>query len=467
MNPSVPAPDKSPSDPSPEAVFERAVGAGYDHLYQGAVGEAVHAFRVALSVSPDFAEGWAALGELLVVPADAAAALTRAVRLAPGEWRWRLAAAESALLDDPARAVALFADALSARTDSADARRGLARALARSDDRQGAISEYRELRSLGKASPEDLCDMAALLIATDQPERAAEVLAPLSSGESPDPNALALTAEAWAALGERSKALRALDRAQALGALATAAVVTLRQALAGSAEGGDAPPPPTTAYVRALFDRYAERFDHELVDRLGYVAPSLLLAAVREVAPDLTGARAFDLGCGTGLAGVAFKPLCRVLHGVDLSQAMVAVAERRDIYDHLVVGDLVAALDDRDPAEDPPWDLLVAADVFIYMGSLEAVFAAASRALAAGGLLAFTVEALEAVTEELIGDVGGGDGDGPVLLRSRRYAHGADYLTSRLAAAGLEIALIDGVTLRWDRGAPIIGHRVVARKTVA
>ena len=51
-----------------------------------------------------------------------------------------------------------------------------------------------------------------------------------------------------------------------------------------------------------------------------------------------------DLGCGTGLAGAAFKPLAARLDGVDLSPAMIEKARARQIYDHLQVADLQTAL---------------------------------------------------------------------------------------------------------------------------
>ena len=37
-----------------------------------------------------------------------------------------------------------------------------------------------------------------------------------------------------------------------------------------------------------------------------------------------------DLGCGTGLAGAAFKPLAARLDGVDLSPAMIEKAARAE-----------------------------------------------------------------------------------------------------------------------------------------
>ena len=51
--------------------------------------------------------------------------------------------------------------------------------------------------------------------------------------------------------------------------------------------------------------------------------------------------RMFDAGCGTGLAGVAFRSLVRDLVGADLSSKMVDMARSRDIYDDVQTGDLV------------------------------------------------------------------------------------------------------------------------------
>lgn len=68
-----------------------------------------------------------------------------------------------------------------------------------------------------------------------------------------------------------------------------------------------------------------------------------------------------------------------------------------------------------------------------------------------GGLLAFSLEAHE--------------GDEPVFLRaSLRYAHGVHATRQALSDAGLEILRFEMATLRQDRGAPIEGMLVVARK---
>jgi predicted TPR repeat methyltransferase len=139
--------------------------------------------------------------------------------------------------------------------------------------------------------------------------------------------------------------------------------------------------------IADAFDGYAENFDAHLVQQLNYRGPELILACVREAAPN----RRFDildLGCGTGLCGAALKPLARRMIGVDLSTGMIERCRGRGIYDELGVEDLLMAL----RRQSDQWDLIVAGDVFAYVGELDEVFAAAMGALRRGGLFAFCVE---------------------------------------------------------------------------
>jgi predicted TPR repeat methyltransferase len=148
----------------------------------------------------------------------------------------------------------------------------------------------------------------------------------------------------------------------------------------------------TEVYVRRLFDQHAETFDQSLLERLDYRGPAVLLAAVEAVAgrPLRIGSM-LDLGCGTGLAGAAFRPYVDWLTGVDLSPQMVAKARAKGLYDRLAAAELrqflAAEADDR-----ARYHLIVAADVFVYVSDLAPVAAAAARVLAPGGRVAFTVE---------------------------------------------------------------------------
>ena len=154
------------------------------------------------------------------------------------------------------------------------------------------------------------------------------------------------------------------------------------------------------AYVRALFDGYAPAFDHALRQGLGYRAPELLLRAAKAASPLMKFGSALDLGCGTGLGGAAFRPICDWLVGVDLSPAMLAQARAKGLYDRLVEGDVLGFLA-GEAAAQARYHLIVAADVFMYLADIAPVLKAAAAVLAPSASIAFSVESR--------------DGDGVIL----------------------------------------------------
>lgn len=205
---------------------------------------------------------------------------------------------------------------------------------------------------------------------------------------------------------------------------------------------------PTIApaeYVRTLFDAYAERFDEHLVGNLHYRTPEHLLAAITAVAPERTF-EMLDLGCGTGLCGNLLHTRATRLVGIDLAPQMIKVAERRGIYTELQVADIAGYLRGR----QAEFDLIVSADVFVYIGDLAEVFALTATALRPGGLFAFSVEAH--------------DHEGYVLNEARRYAHSLPYLRALAAEHGLRELSVDPVVLRVDYGATVVGTVIVLEK---
>src|SRR4030088_794630 len=77
-------------------------------------------------------------------------------------------------------------------------------------------------------------------------------------------------------LGEGEQAIAAFRRAQAADPDGRHGA-SLRLMLLGAEKLSDMPP----AYVRALFDQYAPKFEAALVDDLGYRGPALLFKGVR------------------------------------------------------------------------------------------------------------------------------------------------------------------------------------------
>lgn len=200
-----------------------------------------------------------------------------------------------------------------------------------------------------------------------------------------------------------------------------------------------------TAFVETLFDQYADRFDASLVGKLGYSVPENLGLIVSELHSERFST-ALDLGCGTGLAGAVFRPVVDHLSGVDLSQSMLVKSKARKIYDTLSKADIL----NLPYLDKPQYDLIIAADVFIYMGALERVINWISLALQPNGFVAFSVESA-------------GDSVSYQLGSARRYRHSKSYLTQVLDRFGLAVIAFNETTLRKDRGIDVQGFLVVAK----
>ncbi|MDW9416906.1 methyltransferase domain-containing protein [Sinorhizobium meliloti] len=226
---------------------------------------------------------------------------------------------------------------------------------------------------------------------------------------------------------------------------------SLKLALLGATETPERPP---SVYVERLFDDYAERFDHALVEKLGYSVPEKLAAVIGRVNGGGRFRHVTDLGCGTGLFGERIRDRADFLEGFDLSANMLAKAEAKGVYDRLAQADLSLAPEDSGvfgALEQGRADLVSAADVLMYLGNLEGVFFIADRLLASGGLFAFSVE-----------DACGADGF--VLRPSLRYAHSEAYIASLCKESGLSMIATERTIIRRDAGEPVDGILFLACK---
>jgi len=260
-------------------------------------------------------------------------------------------------------------------------------------------------------------------------------------------------ASAWFTLGEIREQLGARDEAIAAFRKARDADpedrhgASLRLMLLGAEPLSDMP----TAYVRALFDQYAPRFETALVDDLGYRGPALLFKAVLSARAAIRKPaffkRAIDLGCGTGLAATAFAKEVDHFIGIDLSPRMIERARATGLYAQLEVADMLQGLRDK---PDTSADLILAADAMVYVSTLARLLREAARVLAPGGLIAFTTETH--------------DGDGVILGEGLRYAHGAACVRAAVAEAGLALSRLDVLSARNEDNTPVPGLVVVATK---
>ena len=246
--------------------------------------------------------------------------------------------------------------------------------------------------------------------------------------------------EAWATVDEPARAARHFKTsAEADPADRRGAAIRLAEL--------DLAAPPTKAsnsYVRHLFDGYAPRYDEHMTGALSYRGPELLRATAEAAWAANGGAPepgdAVDIGCGTGLSGVAFKAHCARLTGIDLSPRMVAAAMASGHYKETVIGEAAATLESL----ASQFDLAIACDTLIYIGDLDPIFRILASRLKPGGWFVFT-------NEEAENDPEPGYEIGP----SRRFRHSERYLREVAARNGFGVHAIERCALRTERRVPV------------
>ncbi|MBP5698991.1 MAG: tetratricopeptide repeat protein, partial [Alphaproteobacteria bacterium] len=143
-------------------------------------------------------------------------------------------------------------------------------------------------------------------------------------------------------------------------------------------------------YVKSLFDGFAYSFD-EILNSLNYQVPTLIAQVLKDhlKVKLFKKRRILDLGCGTGLCAEALKKYFpnEEFFGVDVSEKMLEMAGKKDIYKELYVDDINSFLE----ANETLYHAVVAGDVFTYMGDLKTLFRLLSSAVKFNGYLAFSI----------------------------------------------------------------------------
>ena len=375
----------------------------------GRVAEAEAEYRRAIAINPSYQPALHNLSNLALahLRADEAVALaSRSVQLAPGDGDGWIT------LGNALRGVDRFVDAASA---------------------------YQRAAEIRPDSPEARLSLIPLLTTLGQHEQA---IAQARDAAARFPN----RADVHRALGLALEMAGQRDAAR----LACAEALRLDPSMAEAAHdlaalSGQTPVSAPPEYVAKLFDDYALRFEKHLVEGLEYRAPQQLREALD--AAGVTGPiDVIDLGCGTGLMAKELRGRARSIVGVDLSSKMVEMARRSGLYDRVEQADAATAL----RAHPAAFDLVVAADVLLYVGELNELVAAAAHALRPGGWLAFSVEVY--------------DGEGFVLRPTRRYAHSPAYVRKVAQSNQFQEVIGRDAVLRMNEGRPVPGWVAVFRK---
>jgi predicted TPR repeat methyltransferase len=191
-------------------------------------------------------------------------------------------------------------------------------------------------------------------------------------------------------------------------------------------------------YIRKVFDSFSEHFEEILVDKLGYTVPEQL----RAMLTGMEGHRfptTLDMGCGTGLSGEAFQDLTEKLIGLDLSPKMLEVAGKKGLYDNLHETDICSFLRENKDF----FDLILAADVFIYAGDLSGIFTLVKKRTAAGCLFLFSTESAD---------------HGFCLKPMGRYGHAESYIRSLAEENGFIVLQVTEANIRKEKEEWIAGQ---------
>jgi predicted TPR repeat methyltransferase len=210
--------------------------------------------------------------------------------------------------------------------------------------------------------------------------------------------------------------------------------------------GEPAPPRMPNLALEQMYADFSRTFEKNLCEELGYKGPQQVRELIDPLLGDRQNLAVLDLGCGTGLAGVQFKPRAARLIGVDISPEMVELARARNLYDRLDVAEItewLAHCSER-------FELIVCCDCLIYFGDLRQVLLPVAELLCPRGVLAFTLERGEHHPHQLVD--------------SGRYTHHENHVREVAAEAKLNVTRLEEAFLRDEYGKPLTGLFVVLEK---
>ncbi|KAJ8526057.1 hypothetical protein ON010_g15126 [Phytophthora cinnamomi] len=230
-------------------------------------------------------------------------------------------------------------------------------------------------------------------------------------------------------------------------------------------EGATTTKTAAPAYVAEVFDELADTFEEKLVAHLEYRVPWQLVEALQKFSPPGFIPKGSpkepewvvaDVGCGTGLCGRLLRPHVKHITGIDISPLMIEKTRAEGSYDELQTADIVPFLE---ACADESVDLIISADVWIYVGALEQVFELSALKLRAStGWMAFSIELLSKGIAENLEEGINGTAVGYRLAPSGRFQHSHEYITSLATCTGFSIAVQQDISVRKESGEPIPGR---------
>jgi predicted TPR repeat methyltransferase len=337
-------------------------------------------------------------------------------------------------------ALPAFAQLVRAFPQAPEGWRGLADVQAALGQAQAALHSRQQARARAPNDPDIAFEYATSLLLAGRALDAARLIETLLQVRGDRAQTWVWLARARLKINDVPGARVAFERAKALDPTDAMA------AHFHAAASGVLPAVVETEYIRTLFDDFADRFEHTLVEQLSYDTPAQLAQLLKRLGAD-AAERVLDLGCGTGLMAMQLARSGRVIDGVDLSPRMLERAREKALYHELHAGELIEFLTQA----SANWDLVVATDVFIYMPNPGASFAPTFARLTAGGWFGFSIER-------------SAGGDSELIPQTGRYRQAPERVARELSDAGFVDVVQEPLVLRLESGQPVAGVLFVARR---
>jgi predicted TPR repeat methyltransferase len=447
-------------------------------LFLDRIPEAIKAFKKCIQADPDNAQAYQNLGAALELAGnqdEAFDAFQKAILFAPdsAEAHHRLG---NYLLarKKMAEAIVELEKAIEKRPDFSEAYNSLGIALKSEGRVEEAIEAYKKSIRINPKHPQTFNNMAVALNAIGNNHDAFEAYRTAISLEPNNPYVFQNVGILLKNQGKLNEALMAFEQAvtlfpeyadahhnigsiliemgdmdQALLALQKAAQFdpsNLSAKYMAAALSGENPKGIPPEYVKELFNQYSNRFDKHLIGQLSYQTPQHLRKALDDtIGMHKNFDKVLDIGCGTGLAGDIFRDIAGFLVGVDISNEMISSAEKKSIYNTLHVSEINDFL--YNCREN--FDLVIAADVFVYFGDLEPLFSCLEKRLNQEAYLLFSIESCP--------------DEGYILRSTGRFAHGTNYIKSLAENHHFKVTAVNPVVLRKENEKSVEGEIFICK----
>jgi tetratricopeptide (TPR) repeat protein len=192
------------------------------------------------------------------------------------------------------------------------------------------------------------------------------------------------------------------------------------------------------AYIKDLFDHYAEFYEPHMQKTLQYQLPMFLKNYFKETFSEHRLRCALDIGCGTGLCGTAISSVTQHLIGIDVSPNMLEKAKLKNVYHELNVIDCLSFLNETNQM----FDLIIAMDVTPYLQNFETILKNTALHLHQKGHLIFSIECTH---EENV-----------KLEANGRISYSSNYIESICKDLNLELIHSEHFTARLEQEIPVI-----------